>query len=206
MRVVAYVRVSSKEQDETIQVNAIGEFCKSHKYELINMFIDKGVSGALPPRERPGFSQMLEFMKNNPVDAIVVWSLDRLGRTMLESFNTLAELENGGIRVLSVKEEFLQTLDPTVRKLIVSVLLWVAEFERKRFRERVEEAWRQGKQKGRPRKVDDATILRYLAKYPDLRVKDIWRVMKGDGYSISYSRLAYWVRVLRKKQKGQQGR
>lgn len=69
---------------------------------------------------------------------------------MLDTLNTVIELENRGYKVITVKEEWLQTLDDNIRKLVLSILSWVAEFERKRIRERQEEAWRMGKQKGSP--------------------------------------------------------
>ncbi|MDW7990443.1 MAG: recombinase family protein, partial [Archaeoglobaceae archaeon] len=99
------------------------------------------------------------------VDAIVVWSIDRLGRNMLDVLKTVIELEERNVKVVSVKEEFLQMLDENVRKLILSILTWFAEFERKRIRERQIEAWNQGKQKGRPKKVSDSEILAFWHKY-----------------------------------------
>jgi len=82
-----------------------------------------------------------------------VGSVDRLGGSTIDTLNTVIELGNKGIRVLSVKEEWLQTLDENVRKLLLSVLAWFAEFEKKRIRERQLEAWSLGKQKGEPRKL-----------------------------------------------------
>jgi len=125
-----------------------------------------------------------------------------LGRTMLDTMNTVLELENRGVKVITVKEEFLQTLDPNIRRLVLSILAWVAEYERKRIRERQEEAWRAGKQRGRPRKVDDDTILRYYRDYvvnKGLSVKDMWKIMCVDGISISYSRLRQRIRELKER-------
>jgi len=106
----------------------------------------------------------VELDRLNP-ECIVAWSLDRFGRTMLDTLNTVLELERQGYKVITVKEEWLQTLDDNIRKLILSILAWVAEFERRRIRERQEEAWRQGKQKGRPLKVPDEVLLGYLKEY-----------------------------------------
>jgi len=87
-------------------------------------------------------------------------------------------------------------LDPNIRKLILSIFAWVAEFERQRIRERQEEAWRQGKQKGRPPKASLEVIKQYLKKYPNLTLKDIWKIMKADGYSISYRTLLEKAKML----------
>jgi DNA invertase Pin-like site-specific DNA recombinase len=116
--------------------------------------------------------------------------------------NTILELESHGVRVITVKEEFLQTLDPNIRKLILSILSWVAEYERRRIRERQEEAWRQGKQKGRPPKVSDHVIKQYYKQYVverGLSVRDMWKIMDKDGYHISYDRLLKRIKKLIEK-------
>jgi len=204
MRCVAYIRVSTKEQDEEIQRSALEEFSKIKNIEILEYYIDKGVSGSNMFSQRPEASRLLKDLDVLKPECIVSWSLDRLGRTMLDTLNTIISLEEKGIKVITVKEEFLQTLDPNMRRLILSILSWVAEFERKRMRERQEEAWRQGKQKGRPQKVSDATILKYYKTYVAERgisVKAMWKIMKGDGIDISYHRLIERLKDLKNKGK-----
>ena len=196
MKCIAYVRVSSKEQDETVQIAAIREYCTRNGYELVKLFIEKGVSGARPFLQREAARQLLNYIEENNVDAIIVFSLDRLGRNMLDSINTLKMLEEKNVKVISIKEEFLQTLDENIRKLIVSILLWVAEYERKRIRERQEAAWRAGKRKGRPPKVNPSVIEKYLKRYKNLSLKAILKIMRSDGYEISYATLRRWVKRL----------
>ena len=140
MRCVAYIRVSTKEQDEEVQRKAIREFAKQRGIEVVEWYIDKGESGAKSFRERPQARKMLEELETVKPDCVVAWSLDRLGRTMLDTLNTVIKIENRGVKVITVKEEWLQTLDNNIRKLILSILAWVAEFERRRIRERQEEA------------------------------------------------------------------
>lgn len=189
MRGVAYIRVSTKEQDEGIQRKAILEFAKSRSIEVVEWYVDKGESGGKSFRERPDARRLLEELNVLKPDIIVAWSLDRFGRTMLDTLNTILSLEGGGFKVVTVKEEWLQTLDDNIRKLILGILSWVAEFERRRIRERQEEAWRQGKLKGRPQKVSDSMILEYYRKYGKFGSKKyVWLRMKEDGYDISYDR------------------
>ena len=199
MRCVAYIRVSTKEQDEEVQRKAIREFAKQRGIEVVEWYIDKGESGAKSFRERPQARKMLEELETVKPDCVVAWSLDRLGRTMLDTLNTVIKIENRGVKVITVKEEWLQTLDNNIRKLILSILAWVAEFERRRIRERQEEAWAQGKQKGRPPKVSDEVILRYLKKYQGLSKKDIWKIMSKDGFEISYDRFLRRLKKLESK-------
>ncbi|MEM2569219.1 MAG: recombinase family protein [Candidatus Bathyarchaeia archaeon] len=189
MRGVAYIRVSTKEQDEEIQVSAIRDFAKSRGFELEKIYVDKGESGAKLFSERPEALKLLSELEIIKPDAIIAWSLDRFGRTMLDTLNMVISLEAKGFKVITVKEDWLQTMDENIRRLVLGILSWVAEFERRRIRERQEEAWKQGKQKGRPKKVPDSVILEY---YKKTRIggygskKYIWLRMKEDGYNISY--------------------
>ncbi|WP_456394406.1 recombinase family protein [Thermococcus sp.] len=198
MKAVAYIRVSTKEQDENNQRQAIQESAKSKDIEILGWFIDKGVSGTKKFKEREGARTLLNYIKTNSVDAVLVFAIDRLGRNMEDTVNTIKELENFGVKVISVKEEFLQTMDNNIRKLILSILSWVAEFERKRLRERQLAAWEAGKQKGRPPKLTDATLKRYLKKYPDLTIRSLWKIMRADGIEISYDWLRKRVKKIRR--------
>ncbi|MEM4570344.1 MAG: recombinase family protein [Desulfurococcaceae archaeon] len=139
---------------------------------------------------------MVKDLEAERVDAVVVGSVDRLGRSTTDTLNTVIELGNKGIRVLSVKEEWLQTLDENVRKLLLSALAWFAEFERKRIRERQLEAWSLGKQKGRPRKLKPEVVERYLKKYNTLPLSSILKIMRADGINVSYSTLRNYVKEL----------
>ncbi|MEM1606373.1 MAG: recombinase family protein [Fervidicoccaceae archaeon] len=196
MKAFAYIRVSTREQDEDIQRKAIEEFAYQRGIEVTGLFIDKGESGAKPFIERPMARQLLQKIGEQKVDAVIVWSIDRLGRTMLDTLNTIQTLESKGVKVISIKEEWLQTLDENIRKLLLSVLAWFAEFERKRIRERQIEAWSQGKQKGRPRKLKLEVVEKYLKRYSNIKLKNIWKIMKMDGIDISYNTLRRYVKEL----------
>jgi DNA invertase Pin-like site-specific DNA recombinase len=196
---VAYIRVSTREQDEDVQRRALDEFAKSRGIEILEWYVDKGESGAVPFKSRPAANKLLEDLERLKPECVLSWSIDRLGRSMLDTMNSILELESLGVRVITVKEEFLQTLDPNIRKLILSILSWVAEYERRRIRERQEEAWRQGKQKGRPPKVSDHVIKQYYKQYVaerGLSIRDMWKIMRADDHNISYDRLLKRIRKL----------
>ncbi len=167
--------------------------------EILKWYVDKGESGAKPFKERPSASQLLAELDSLKPDCVLVWAIDRLGRGMLDTVSTILMLESRGVKVISKKEEFLQMLDPNIRKLILSIFAWVAEFERQRIRERQEEAWRQGKQKGRPAKASIEIVKQYLKRYPNLTLKDVWKIMKADGYDISYRTLLQKAKVLKQQ-------
>ena len=202
MRCVAYIRVSTKEQDEEVQRKAIEEFAGARGIEVVRWYIDKGESGAKSFRERPSAQQLLQELDSVKPDCVLSWALDRLGRSMLDTMNTVLELENRGVRVISVKEEFLQTLDVNIRKLILSILAWVAEYERRRIRERQEEAWRQGKRKGRPEKISREEVEYYLRKYPGLSLRDILRIINSERREKGKPEISYWTLYKKVKELG----
>jgi DNA invertase Pin-like site-specific DNA recombinase len=196
MRCFAYIRVSSVEQDENVQRDAIGRFASEKGIEILGWYVDKGASGVKTFSSRPAAQELLKNLDIAKPDCIIAWSIDRLGRNMLDIMNTVLGLEERGVKVLTIKEDFMHSMDPTLRKLVLSAFAWVAEFERKRIRERIEEAWRSGKQKGRPRKIGDREILAYLRRYQGLSLRAIWKIMRSDGKEISYSRLTRRVKKL----------
>lgn len=202
LRAVAYIRVSTREQDEHVQKNAIMEFARQRGVEIVEWYIDKGESGSKPFKERPGAKRLLEEIDVLKPDVVIAWSLDRLGRTMIDTLNTIKSLEDRGYKIMTVKEEWLQTLDDSIRKLILSILSWVAEFERKRIRERQEEAWRQGKQKGRPPKLKDEELRQYLRKYPTLSLRAITDIINGERRRKGLPQVSYHTVYYRAKKLG----
>ncbi|AQQ75442.1 serine recombinase [uncultured archaeal virus] len=153
MRAIAYLRVSKEELDVENQKLAIRSYAENRGIDIVAWFEDT-VTGASDPMKRPGFSSLLSFINYNKVDAVVVYALDRIGRSFREVLNTVWVLEEKGIAVISVREEWLSTLDPNIRKLILSILSWAADFERQLIKQRtklgLEKARQQGKRLGRP--------------------------------------------------------
>ena len=91
---------------------------------------------------------------------LLVWSLDRFGRSMVGNLQAVLELDRIGVQVVSVREPWLDTGGP-VRSLLIAIFSWVAEQERLRLIERtkagLDRARRQGKRIGRPRAPVDVT-------------------------------------------------
>ncbi|MCS7105571.1 MAG: recombinase family protein [Thermofilaceae archaeon] len=166
MRLVAYTRVSDISENIENQRYAILEFAAKHGYQVSAFFEDVGVSGALPPLGRPGFAEAFNALKE--CDGIVVYALDRVARSLTELVNIVRKIESMGKVIVSVRESWLNELDPRIRSLIVAVLGWAGEMEREFIRERTREALKrakmQGKKVGRPRKVSEV-LIRAALKY-----------------------------------------
>ena len=182
----AYVRVSLREEDPENQRLAIRAWASANGYSVARFFEDVGVSGAVPPWQRPGFRELLEAVKQAP-RPVLIYELSRLGRTFYETLEALRQLEELGAPVIAVspKESFLQSLDPEVRKLVIAIFTWVAERERELLRQRTREgmlrAKAQGKHVGRPpKRIDMNLVMQLRAKGVSLAA--IAKIM-GVGYS-----------------------
>ena len=147
MKLVAYVRVSREDENPDNQRFAIYEWASKQGHQVLEVYEDVGVSGALPPKERPGFKRALEALEE--AEGLVVYSLDRVARSLRELVEVVEDLESRGKPVFSVREPWLQQLDQRVRSLIIAVLGWAAEMEREFIRERTREALRRLKAQGK---------------------------------------------------------
>ena len=205
MRAIGYVRVSTKEQDENNQRLAIEEYARRNGIEILRYYIDKGESRRKKWTQRPAAQELIRFLETGGkdiVDAVIVFDLTRLGADMLDVLNLFNKLESElNVRVISVHDKWLQMEDEKLRKLLIAIFAWVADMELRLRRERQEAAWAAGKRKGRPPKVTDNIILRYLKKYDGLTKKDIWKIMVKDGHQLSYDRFLRRIKQLRKQGK-----
>ena len=195
-RVVGYARVSVRGEDVENQVKAIEAYAKEHGLELVGVFRDEAVTGASDPFERPKFQAMYEYCKDNGVSTILIYDLTRLGRSLVAAVKALKRLLEEGFQVYFIRHNIKADLSDPASKVMIYTLLMVAELERDFMKMRQEEAWRQGKPKGRPPKVSDQVIIKYLRKYGGLSKKAIWKIMVGDGLNLSYDQFLRRVKRL----------
>lgn len=99
MKAVGYVRVSTHIQSEEGQLNRVKEIAESKGLEIEQIFIDHGF---YPAQERPGFNELLELMKKEPL-TIVVSSLDRIYRNNENLHEFINEIKEYGGNVVSGK-------------------------------------------------------------------------------------------------------
>src|SRR5437879_6014075 len=142
---IGYARVSTLEQTLDLQKDALA------KAECSKIFTDT-ISGA--KTERKGLEEALSFLREG--DTLVVWKLDRLGRSLNHLIEIITALENKKIGFKSLTES-IDTTTPG-GKLIFHIFGALAEFERDLIRERtnagLQAARKRGKKGGRPRKLD----------------------------------------------------
>lgn len=141
---IGYARVSSADQNLELQRDAL------EAASCARIFEDTA-SGART--ERPGLDKALEYLR--PGDTLVVWRLDRLGRSLAHLISMVAQLEEREIGFKSLQE----SIDTTTSggKLVFQIFGALAEFERNVIRERTQAglaaARARGRKGGRPRKL-----------------------------------------------------
>ena len=128
MALLGYTRVSTVHQDDELQRDA-----------LLKIGVDPDrvysdvVSGTKEARARPGMQKLLGFAR--PGDTVVVWRIDRLGRSLLDVLSTVHDLRDRGIAVQSISDG-IDPATPTGR-LMLNMLGTLAEYERELIVERV---------------------------------------------------------------------
>jgi len=161
---IAYLRVSTEEQTVQNQKIAITKWAKDHNYQMLYFFEDPSVSGKIPATSRKGFQDLMEFVSLSKVEAVLVYELSRVGRTFWDTLDAIKVIEEHSPLIsCSPRESFLQTTDPSIRKLMISILTWVAEREREMLVQRTKDGMNRariaGKEIGRPEKVIDKNNL-----------------------------------------------
>jgi DNA invertase Pin-like site-specific DNA recombinase len=124
MRKIGYARVSTNEQNLDLQRSAL------QAAGCVEVHTDQGISGL--DFERPGLSRALERL--NPGDMLVVWRLDRLGRSLIDLIRLVTDLGARGVEFHSLSEA-IDTSSPGGR-LLFHLLAAMAEFERSLISER----------------------------------------------------------------------
>lgn len=159
-----YLRVSTDEQTVLNQKLAIEKWAANNDYEILDFFEDSAISGKISAIDRPAFKEMLTLVRSGGVDSVIVYELSRVGRTFWETLDAIKSIEQYSPLIsCSPKEIFLQTTDPSVRKLMIGILTWVAEREREMLIQRTKDgmvrAKMAGKNIGRPKKTLDKDVL-----------------------------------------------
>jgi putative DNA-invertase from lambdoid prophage Rac len=166
----AYLRVSTEEQTVLNQKLVMQKWAADHDYQILDNFEDSAISGKIPAVKRKGFQAMLEIVRNEPIDAVLIYELSRVGRTFWDTLDAIKAIEEYAPLIsCSPRESFLQMTEPSVRKLMIGILTWVAEREREmlvqRTKDGISRAKSVGKVIGRPKKkLDKDSLIRLLAQ------------------------------------------
>jgi putative DNA-invertase from lambdoid prophage Rac len=153
LRVAIYHRVSTLDQDPTLARREL-ESWAARQGGTVAMLVEESASGAW--NARPGLQRVLDAARKGEVDAVVVWKLDRWGRSALDVLANIQALADAGVRFVAVSQGLdVKPSGDAMSRLMLTVLAAVAEFERDLIRERtrlgLDRARHAGKTLGRPR-------------------------------------------------------
>ena len=165
MRLLGYTRVSTAGQDAQLQLDALQDGGVQKRFVYADF-----TSGSKRSKQRPGMKRLLDYAEDG--DTVVVWRIDRLGRSLLDVLATVNHLRDRGVKVRSVSDN----IDPetSAGRMMLGMLATLAEYERELITERVNAGIAAAKQNGtkfgRP-PVDPDEIAAKLAIAEDARAK-----------------------------------
>lgn len=145
MKTALYARVSTREQDAEMQLRDLREHCRRREWEIAGEYVDLGVSGS--KESRPELNRLMVDAHQRVFDCVLVWKLDRFGRSLKHLVNALAEFEALGVSFVSLRDN-LDLSTPSGR-LMFQVIGAMAEFERSLIQDRVRAGLRNARAKGK---------------------------------------------------------
>lgn len=158
---IGYGRISKYEQNLDMQIDALKD------YGCVQVFTDTA-SGVKVPR--PGLEAALNYIREG--DTLVVWRLDRLGRSMKCLIEDVNMLNERGIGFNSLHEKMDTTT--AVGKFIFHIFASLAEFERNLIRDRtmagLKAAAARGKFAGRPYQLNEKQVTKMIARYEEKKL------------------------------------
>src|SRR5579864_5153745 len=158
MRAALYARVSTADQHNAIQIRELTEYVERRGWELAGVYQDT-MSGA--KANRPGLDSLMADARLRRFDAVLVWKLDRFGRSLVHCVSGIQELSSLGIRFIATTQGLDTDESNPASKLLMHILAAVAQFERELIHERVSVGMKAamkhgtntGNPIGRPRRV-----------------------------------------------------
>ena len=135
MRAAIYTRVSTADQNPELQLREIQDHATRQGWEIVETYQDI-VRGA--KASRPGLNRLMADAMARKFDTILVWKLDRFGRSLVDCLNNIRILEDSGIRFIAVTQGLDTDQRNPASRFLLHVLGAAAEFERSLIRERTQ--------------------------------------------------------------------
>jgi DNA invertase Pin-like site-specific DNA recombinase len=128
-----YARVSTLDQHPENQLETLRNYAKTRDYDVYDEYVDR-ISGA--KKSRPDLNRLMIDARNHKFNVVVVWKIDRLGRSTKHLYQIIGEWDNLGIDFI-LTTLGVDTATPA-GKLVFGVMAQIAEFEREIIRERIQ--------------------------------------------------------------------
>jgi DNA invertase Pin-like site-specific DNA recombinase len=150
LKIGLYARVSTNEQNIETQLVALKDYCQRNDYQITEEYLDNGISGSTD--NRPAFNKLIEDVRARKINCVVVYKLDRIGRSLQHLLNLFEEFKNKGVEFVSITQN-INTNTPE-GKMFLRMLMVLAEYERElivcRINSGLDRARAEGKTLGRP--------------------------------------------------------
>jgi DNA invertase Pin-like site-specific DNA recombinase len=134
MNVALYARVSTADQDCSMQIDELRLYCKARGWEVAQEYVDT-ISGA--KFSRPQRDRLMRDASPRRVDVVIVWKLDRWGRSLADDVVTLERLASAGVRFICTTQGLDTENANPVGRAMLGMLQVFAQFERDLINERV---------------------------------------------------------------------
>lgn len=172
-RVAIYSRVSTIDQNSENQTHFLSEIVRQNNWNLIDTYIDQGISGAKGRDKRPQFDRLCKDMIRRRFDLVMVWDVSRLGRSLQHLVEFLNDVQSVGCD-LYIHQQGLDTSTPSGRMMFQMVGVF-SEFERSMISERVRLGLKRvrdsGKKLGQPTKINRSLV------------EQVWR-LRDQGFGL----------------------
>jgi len=162
MKACIYTRVSTSDQTTENQRRELMDLAEKRGWEVVGEYTDQGISGGKGREARPGLNAMLKAADAGEFDIILVWAVDRLGRSLGNLIHTLQDLDSAKVG-LYLHQQNLDTTTPSGRALF-QMLGVFAEFERSMIQARIKSGLARVKEEGRrpgPKGIEVSDPKRY---------------------------------------------
>lgn len=146
-RAAIYARVSTDGQTTENQLRELRLVAERNGWVLVQEFIDQGISGAKGREQRPAFDALWKGATRRNFDVVMVWAVDRLGRSLSHLVNFLSELHAKKVD-LFIYQQGVDTTTPA-GKALFGMMGVFAEFERSIIQERVKAGIKRSRANGR---------------------------------------------------------
>jgi putative DNA-invertase from lambdoid prophage Rac len=134
VRLALYFRISTPDQNPELQQRDLRAEAAS-RGEIVETYQDVA-SGSTTAR--PGLTRLMADAKARKFDCVLVWKLDRFGRSLVDCLNQIRTLDENGIRLVAVTQGLDTDVKNPASRLLLHVLAAAAEFERELIRERTQ--------------------------------------------------------------------
>jgi putative DNA-invertase from lambdoid prophage Rac len=146
VQVAIYARVSTSDQRCEVQLGELRQYCAARGWADVAEYVDDGISGA--KASRPALDRLMTDCRRRAVDVVVVWKLDRFGRSLAHIVQSIQELAALGVRFIATTQGIDTDHNSPHSRFLLHIFAAFAEMEREIIRERTVAGVRAARERG----------------------------------------------------------